>query len=236
MNAKDHIKSSVGNSNVREKLLLILGMLYITVDLTCDVTAHRYVDFFSLTLIGSSLIYPLTYFINDVITEIFGYSYARLMIWCGVFADFIFSFLVIGIIHLPAPHFWPLRDSFIAVLDPMLRLNIGGLLGIIAGRFANIYLLSKLKLMMHGKFFWLRSIFSTSIGICAHSIILDIVTFTGTVPTHQLYSIMLMNYLTNFSSVIFFFWVPTIIVDVIKNKYHIDTYDERVNYNPFSFK
>lgn len=223
-------------TDIRQKLLLILGILYITFDLACDVTAHRYVDFYSLTLIGSSLIYPLTYFVNDVITEIFGFKYARFMIWSGVLADFLFSFLVIGIIHLPAPQFWDLENEFTNVLDPMLRLNIGGLVGIVVGRFVNIYLLSRLKIAMKGRFFWFRSILSTSLGICVHSVILDVITFTGTVPTDKLYSIMLMNYITNFSSVLLFFWVPTLIVEFIKIRWHIDTYDERISYNPFSFK
>ena len=118
----------------------------------------------------------------------------------------------------------------------MLRLNIGGLCGIIVGRFVNIYLLSRLKVAMHGKYFWFRSILSTSIGICAHSIVLDVITFYGAIPTQQLKLIMFTNYATNFSSVILFFWVPTIIVEIIKHKYNIDTYDEKVNYNPFSFK
>jgi len=221
---------------IRERLLMFLAVLYITLDLTCDVTAHRYVTFFSFTFIGSSLIYPLTYFINDVITEIFGFRYAKNMIWLGIMADFIFSCLIIGTNKLPAPAFWPLKDSFIAVLDPMLRLNIGGFLGILVGRFFNIYFISKTKVLLKGKFFWIRSIFATSIGICAHSIVLDLITFYGAVPTQHFYSIMFTNYLTNALSVILFFWIPTVIVEIIKNKYQIDTYDENINYNPLSFR
>jgi len=235
MNKKEKIELNAP-MHIREKLLMLLAVLYIAFDLTCDVTAHRYVSFFSYTLIGSSLIYPLTYFINDIITEIFGFKYARNMIWLGVLADFIFSFLIIGINKLPSPHFWHLRESFIAVLDPMLRLNVGGLMGILVGRFLNIYLLSKTKVLLKGRFFWARSIFSTSLGICAHSIVLDIITFYGVVPDHQFLSIMMTNYLTNASSVLLFFWIPTIIVEIIKSKYHIDTYDEKISYNPISFR
>jgi len=236
----NNIKSTLDYSSqpnmIKERFLMLLAVLYITLDLACDVTAHRYVSFFSYTLIGSSLLYPLTYCINDVITEIFGYKYAKNMIILGILADFIFSFSIAGINRLPSPEFWHLKNSFINVLDPMIRLNIGGLFGICVGRFLNIYLLSKSKVLLNGRFFWARSIASTSLGICAHSIILDIITFTGVVPAHQLYSIMATNYLTNAFSVLLSFWVPTLAVEFIKAKYHIDTFDDNINYNPFSFR
>ncbi len=235
MKEHQHINANSG-IGIRESILMITVALYIAIDLTCDVTAHRYVSFFSMTLIGSSLIYPLTYCINDAVAELFGYKHARTMIWLGIMADFIFSFLIIGINKLPSPEFWTLKQSFIDVLDPMLRLNIGGFFGIIAGRFVGIYVISKTKILYQGRFYLIRSMIATAVGICAHSIVLDVITFYGVVPSKNFYSIMLTNYLSNFSSAVLLFWIPAIIVTVIKSRYKIDTFDRQVNYNPFSLK
>ena len=103
----------------------------------------------------------MTFAICDIVGEVYGYAYPRLFIWIGVLAEFIFSFIVISVSHLPASDFFSQADSYQVVFDPTIRYVASGLAGLLVGELTNVYLLAKWKVFLKGKFFILRSLLST---------------------------------------------------------------------------
>ncbi len=224
----DHQKLELG-----KKVLIILICFYISIDLASNVVVHKLVPIGSLTINASAFCYPFTYLVNDVITELFGFKYGRLSIWIGILADWIFIWLVIGLISLPSPDTFHLSEQFHNVLDPMARIPIVEIPGLVIGRFVNIYFLSKSKVLLNSRFFWLRSITASCFGTIAHTAIGDFFMFLGIASYSTIASIIFLNNVCNLFTIIFLSWIPLIVVYFLKNKLGIDEFDYKEKFNPF---
>jgi uncharacterized integral membrane protein (TIGR00697 family) len=216
-----------------KKLLIILICFYICIDLASDVVVHKLVPIGHLVINASAFCYPLTYLVNDIITELFGFTYGRLTIWVGILADWIFIWLVIGLVSLPSPEVFHLSAQFHNVLDPMARISIVEIPAIIIGRFLNIYLLSKSKVLLNSRFFWLRSMASSCFGTVAHSVFVDFLMFWGIASYSTIASIMFLNSLSDIFTIIFLSWIPVVIVHFLRNKIGIDEFNYKEKFNPF---
>ena len=142
---------------------LLLG-LYLTFLLSTVCLASRITQIGTMLEPGGIFVFPLTFSICDIVGEVYGYAYPRLFIWIGVLAEFLFSLVVITVSHLPAPDFFTQASAYEIVFDPTLRYVGSGLVGLLIGELTNVYLLSKWKIFLKGKFFILRSLLSTALG------------------------------------------------------------------------
>ena len=66
------------------KYLGLLTGLNITFMLVCNFTAARIISVFGVGVSVTLLYFPLTYLIADILTEVYGYSQARSIIWLSM--------------------------------------------------------------------------------------------------------------------------------------------------------
>jgi hypothetical protein len=207
-------------------------MLYLTISLACDIVAYKQVSIGNLISVGSAFIFPLLYVLSDTSTEVFGEKATRLVIWIHTGCDCVFTYLILYLIHLPSPSNWHLQDAYNQILDPMARLYVAGIIGSLGSSFININILSRWKVLTKGKFFWLRSIGSTSIGILSYTVLTDLIAFSKTFNTADLLQVTLLNIVSNISFAVIYTGIATFLVKFLKSRLCIDTY-ENTNFNPF---
>ena len=114
-----------------------------------------------------------------------------------------------------------------------MRYVISGLVGLLIGEFLNVYLLSKWKIILHGKFFIFRSLLSTALGQASLTIIVDILNYTGKMPTMDLIKMMVSGYTWKMFFAIILVFPAWMLVKFLKKAENIDHYDINTNYNPF---
>ncbi len=218
------------------KYLLILFMLFIVCYLVSALVQHRLVFIGGATFTATAFSYPLANLISDIVTEVYGYRVSRQMIWCGIAGWFVMGLFLLVIIHLPIPTFWSNYDNeFSVVMSPYMRSIIFDSIGIIIGQFVNIYLLSKFKILMRGRFFWLRSVGSTFIGDVITILIAVVSIYYGTMPLSKIYTIAFYGIALNIVYCAIAATPLMIIVQILKRLENMDTYDYGINYNPFKF-
>lgn len=214
-------------------------MLFITVDLAAVSTAYKMVSLNNLFKInsGATFIFPITYALGDIVAEVYGYNMARKLIWLSLFLQFIFAALVTIDIHLPSPEFWKEDNAYITVFGSIFRFVLAGTLANIISNFMNIYLVSKLKIPMEGKLFWLRSIISTLISGFLLVAIVIIAGFSG--KEINLLKTWIM-FKSTYICEIFYAFVLVIpaafAAKFLKHSENIDVYDYHTNFNPFVFQ
>lgn len=192
-----------------------------------------------ITLIGSMLVpggifvFPLTFSICDIVGEVYGYAYPRLFIWIGVCAEFVFSLILIAVSHLPAPGFFEHANAYQIVFDPTLRYVGSGLVGLLIGEFANIYMLAKWKIFLKGKFFILRCLFSTAFGQACLTIIVDTLNYFGKLSHQGLAWMMICGYFWKMLFAIIMVFPAWLLVKYLKKIEQVDYYDVHTNFNPF---
>ncbi len=65
------------------KYLGFLTLAYTVLLLLANWFDPRLIQLFGFTTDAGTLIFPLTFLLSDLITEVYGYKYTRRAIWCG---------------------------------------------------------------------------------------------------------------------------------------------------------
>jgi len=211
----------------------LLLCLYITLLLITVCLANRLTTVGNLLEPGGIFTFPLTFTICDIVGEVYGYAYPRLFIWLGLLAEVIFSVSVTLISHLPPAAALTQAHAYHIVFDPTLRYVGSGMVALLIGEFANIYLLSKWKIALHGRFFILRSLLSTAFGQACLTVIVDILNYTGKLSTAHLEWMMLCGYVWKMVYAFVLVLPAWSIIQYLKKIEHVDYYDIHTNFNPF---
>ena len=147
---------------------------------------------------GSGIMFfPLSYLIGDILTEVYGYSKSRRVIWIG-FSALIFCVIAVQIILLmPPASSWTHQSAYIEVFSNSPRVVFASLIAYFCGEFANSYTLAKMKILTSGKYLWTRTIGSTAVGEGVDTLIFYPLAFGGLVgfPWRLIFSVMIANYL-----------------------------------------
>ncbi|MDR0786157.1 MAG: queuosine precursor transporter [Treponema sp.] len=150
---------------------------------------------------GGTLLFPLSYVIGDVLTEVYGFRPSRRVIWTG-FAMLALSsglFLVLRI--LPADAEWESyagQAAFDAILGGMSSggIALASLAGYLIGEFSNSITLVWIKKATNSRFLWVRTIGSTLVGEFLDSLVFVLIaSLTGVFGWELFKTLVLTNYL-----------------------------------------
>lgn len=180
--------------NKASEYLILIVMLYMAVDLSSMVFAYKIIEIGPVIGAASSLIFPLTYSIMDIIAEVYGYQTARKIVWFAFFCDFIFALLVYFISQIPSQKNFE-TQAYLLVLGNLLRAVFAQTVGVLAGSFMNIYLISRWKVMTKGRYFWLRSIGSSTIGEAIMLVISVVIALAGILSPAKIMKLIFYAYM-----------------------------------------
>jgi len=190
-------------------------------------------------LTGGVLIFPVSYIINDCLTEVYGYRKARFVIWLG-FAMCAFVTIVSQFVTmLPKPMFedsYAAADSFDSLFAQVPRVMVGSLLAFISGSTVNAWIMSRMKVASEGKGFGLRAIISSVGGEITDSIIFFPIAFGGLMPLRGLIGLMVTQVIVKTLYEVVILPFTKIVVKKVKEHEGIDVYDRNIDYNPFKIK
>jgi uncharacterized integral membrane protein (TIGR00697 family) len=104
------------------------------------------------------------------------------------------------------------------------------------GAFLNAYVMSKMKIMQHGRGFSIRAIVSTLVGEGADSIVFFIIAFSGVIPFNDLWMLILTQTAMKTGYEIIALPITNVLVKWVKKKEQVDVYDNGISYNPLNIK
>jgi hypothetical protein len=198
-----------------------------------NIIAGKLMTVFSLVLPSAVILFPITYILGDVFTEVYGFRKTRIVIWGGFAANLLMSLVFVAAIALPAPDFFKDQDAYAKVLGMTPRVVLASLVAYWAGEFANSITLSLLKKATKGRFLWTRTISSTIVGQGLDTVIFIAASFSGIVSRSVLVQMMLAQYLFKVAYEVILTPITYWIVGAMKQRERLDVYDEGVTYNPF---
>lgn len=184
----------------------------------------------SITLPAAVILFPVTYILGDVFTEVYGFKRARIVIWIGFFCSFFAVLVYLLTIALPAPAFFENQEAYAIVLGTTPRVAIASFLGYLFGEFSNSVVLSRMKVATEGKHLWMRTIGSTIIGEAFDSIIFITVSFAGTMETKTLLFMILFQYLFKVLYEVACTPLTYFVINKLKQKENMDVYDRGIRY------
>ena len=212
--------------------LLIIAAVFVTSLITANIIAVKIISIGSIDLPAAIIVFPLSYILGDILTEVYGYRWARRVIWLGFACNLIFIiFAWIGQL-LPPAGFWEGQPAYEAILGYVPRLLAASFAGYLVGEFANSFILARMKLLTRGRWLWTRTIGSTIIGQGLDSTIFITIAFVGT-PSFAAIMI-LYHWLAKTAIEVLATPLTYTVVNFLKKKEGIDTYDYKTSFNPFA--
>jgi queuosine precursor transporter len=160
---------------------VILTAFFVTALVVSNIIAVKLVEVSGRVFPAGLVIFPLSYLLGDVLTEVYGIRAARRVIWLGFACNLLALGAIQAAIHLPAADFWAENQSaYEDILGTTWRLFLASLAAYLVGELANAYVLAYLKGATHGRFLWVRTIGSTIVGEGLDSLIFITIAFAGT--------------------------------------------------------
>ncbi|MBQ9398218.1 MAG: queuosine precursor transporter [Bacteroidales bacterium] len=230
------------NQNVERRSPSVVYVWLAVTFCVCLVTSNLFVPRlwqvgkWPLQLSGAVVIFPISYIINDLLTEVYGYRKAMRVIWMGFILSAFVALAAQLVCWLPAPLYpesQEVADSFNHLFGLIPRTTIASLLAFILGSQMNAFVMSKMKVATKGRGFGWRAILSTVVGELSDSVIFYPLAFAGVMPAKAILSIILTQVTVKTLYEIVILPVTTAIARRLKEAEGIDTYDYDISYNPF---
>ena len=177
------------------KIFVVLAAVMITSYLTANIMAVKLIHIWGLTLFDAGTItFPISYFLGDVITEVYGFKNARRLIILTFFCNiFLVGATSIGLL-LPSPDFAAeTAAAYAAVFTVVPRILLASLIAFLVGELINAWFMEKIKKWTTGRYLWLRTIGSSAIGYLADTILFVLIAFTA--PAKDLATLIIAQYL-----------------------------------------
>jgi len=212
---------------------VVVAGVFITCLLVANIIAVKLISVGGLVLPAAIIVFPVSYIFGDILTEVYGYRWARRVIWLGFFCNLLAVLAIWLGGLLPAAPVWGDQQAYTIILGYAPRLLVASFAAYVLGEFANSFVLAKMKIRTRGRWLWTRTIGSTIVGQGLDSTVFIIIAFAGTQPWAILGIMMLTHWLvkTGYEAVATPFTYA--VVGYLKRKENIDTYDYNTNFNPF---
>lgn len=217
-----------------------LGLFATTLTVS-NIIAVKLIDAFGLVLPAAVILFPITYILGDVLTEVYGYARARMAIWTGFGCNLVavVAIWIAGV--LPASGGWtagvyedPGQASlaYHAILGFTPRLLAASFIAYLVGEFLNSYVMARLKVRTGGRFLWIRTISSTLIGEGADSAIFISIAFFGILPLPVLGSAIVAQWLVKSGYEAVATPLTYTVVNALKRAEGIDVFDRQTDFSP----
>lgn len=220
--------------------------LFVTALLLSNIASSAKIIDWGVSVVGlrlafdaGTLLFPMSYILGDVLTEVYGFGRARRVIWIGFASAALMSALFWLIARLPGEAQWQAYAGD-AAYDAILgsvgngAIIAASLLAYLLGEFSNSVVLAKMKVWMEGRQLWMRTIGSTLIGQALDTcIFILLATALGVFPWSLALSLIVANYVFKVGVEIIFTPLTYAVVGFLKRAEQEDYYDRETDFSPF---
>lgn len=211
---------------------IVCAALFVTCLLTANTMAAKLITVGGVVLTAGIVLFPISYVVGDVLTEVWGYGAARRVIWLGFACN---ALMVVALWvggELPPAPFWKGQDAYVTVFGTTPRVLAASFLAYLVGEFANAFVLAKLKLATQGRWLWTRTIGSTVVGQGLDSAVFVTLAFAGTVPAGALGGIVAAQWVAKVAYEAAATPLTYAAVAWLKSREGVDAYDRHTDFNP----
>lgn len=189
-------KNSIKSINKVSELQLYLTLLFVVSLLISNIiTAKQVLLPFGITMTGAVFVFPITYILSDLFSEVYGYRWSRITCYLAFAANLFMVIIFSLVIITPAPSYWGNQEAFQVVLGSTPRTLVASLSAFVIGDFANDKVFKKMKEKHPNsiKGFGFRAIISSICGELVDSLVFLPIAFLGKMPISTLITMTILQ-------------------------------------------
>jgi len=210
------MKKVKDNYNSNSNTLLLLTVIYVSCILIANILAAKIINVFGIALASGILVFPITYIIGDVLTEVYGFKKTKQIIMYGFLCNLIMVIAFFVAMKLPYPAFWGNQEAFELILGNTPRILLASFTGYLVGSFSNSFIMDYIKNNSKIKFLWFRTILSTIVGEGLDTTIFITIGFLGTMEVKAVFTMLMWQLIVKVAYEVLFTPVLYLITNKIK--------------------
>ncbi len=200
--------------------------------MTCSaVLGNKLIDTSFGVVSAASLVSPFWFVLGDIITEVYGLKMIMRLFWSVIICQFMFAFVCLFLINLKSPVIWSGQGGYDLVLGHLVRIAAFQFVGISVAWNLNARLLVKWKILMGGKYFWIRSIGSSGIGLVIFSLVSVFPAVYGLFPLRIVISLVTWSCILKLIFTVLLALPSTLLVIFLKNAERLDERSQEFEFN-----
>lgn len=207
-----------------------IAAFFVTALVVSNVIAVKLVEVSGRVFPAALVVFPLSYLLGDVLTEVYGFRAARAVIWLGFACNLMAVIAIQAAIALPAAPFFEDDEAYDQILGTTWRLFLASLAAYLVGELVNSAVLARMKVATGGRFLWARTIGSTVVGEGLDSAIFVTLAFAGTGTP------LVDPILTTWAIKVAYETAATpltyALVNTLKRREGVDVFDRDTNFSP----
>lgn len=170
----------------KSNILVAIAAVMVTCYLTANVMATQIIRIGDLSIFDAgTIIFPVTYMLGEVITEIWGFHTARKLILLTFCCQMLFTlFAWIGTLVPVSVETIGMQESYRQIFGFVPRIMCASVCAFLVGETTNAWVMSLLKERVGGPM-WTRTISSSIVGYALDTTIFVCIAFAGVVPFSQ---------------------------------------------------
>lgn len=214
------------------RYLDIVMVIFVALLLISNIVATKLIVVGPFIFDGGAILFPLTYIIGDILTEVYGYKKARRTIWIGFAVSALAALTFMVVQYLPSAPDWHNQAAYEAVIGFVPRIVLASMGGYLIGQFINSYVLAKLKVRTKGKKMWLRLVASTLFSELADTTVFCTIAFFGILQGWSFANYVVVGVSYKVAVEIICLPITYRVIGFLKRRENIDTYDKDTDFNP----
>ncbi len=211
---------------------VVCAGVFVTCLLTANIIAAKLVTVGGLVLPAGIIIFPVSYIVADVLTEVWGYAVARRVIWLGFACNALMVAAIWGAGEIAPAPFWKGQAAYAEILGQTPRILAASFVAYLVGEFANAFVMAKLKIATSGRWLWVRTIGSTVVGEGLDTLFFVGLAFGGLVPLPVLGAMMAGQWTAKVAYEAAATPLTYAAVGWLKARERMDVYDRMTDFNP----
>lgn len=208
----------------------MLAGLFVMTLIVSNITSIKVVAIGPLVFDAGTILFPLSYIVGDIVTEVYGYRKMRSLLYVGV-VSLILTMTTFWVVQiLPASPDWPNQVAYESILGVVWRIVLASVTALFLGEIMNAYVMARMKVRSKGKNLWVRMISSSVVGSAIDTVVFSTVAFLGTMPFDALTQLMITVFLIKITTEVIVSPLTIKIINIVKRREKIDTYEQPATY------
>lgn len=160
----------------KEKGYIVCVTLFSVLLVLCNIVGGKFfkMPLFDGALPCSILVYPLTFVLSDLVTEVWGKERANFMVYLGLVSSVLMIFVILGALHLTPHKYWAeqqnqfgfssvkdYQNAFESVFSVSYKILFGSLIAFLTAQLVDIRIYLFFKKLTKDRHLWLRNNLST---------------------------------------------------------------------------
>lgn len=173
----------------------IFMTLFVALLLISNISATKLIGGpWGLIFDGGAVMFPFTYILGDILSEVYGFRGARRAVLTGFGISILASALFFLVAKAPPASGDFITPAFSQVFGFVPRIVAASLVGYVLGQLLNALVLVRIKGRTGERFLWIRMIASTLVGELVDTLAFCTIAFAGLISGPEFFNYVLTGY------------------------------------------